>query len=91
MTHVDTAKNSWYNNSTVYSESNVIVIPVPSLKVIRNRRLLTMDQLNELSGVSKVTLVRAEAGRGVYPATIKKLARALRVRAAVLTQKVQEG
>jgi len=50
-----------------------------------------MDQLTELSGVSKVTLVRAEAGRGVYPTTIKKLAQALRVRPAQLTQNVQEG
>jgi hypothetical protein len=67
-----------------------MAIPVPSLKVIRNRRLLTMDQLTELSGVSKVTLVRAEAGRGVYPSTIKKLARALRVRPVLLTVKIQE-
>ena len=54
------------------------------LKEIRQRQALSMRALTELSGVTPTTIVRAEKGEPVYPTTVRKLAKALRVRPADL-------
>lgn len=57
------------------------VPPVPSLRKFREKRLLTQIELADKSGVGRTTIIRIEKGElNVRPRTIKKLARALRVR-----------
>lgn len=51
------------------------------LKEFRRRRVLSMRELEELSGVSHNTIWRIESGRqGAHPRTIRKLAQALGVK-----------
>jgi predicted transcriptional regulator len=53
-----------------------------SLKEHRQRRGLTQIELAKLSDVSRATIADLEAGkRGAYQSTVKKLARALKVKA----------
>jgi DNA-binding XRE family transcriptional regulator len=50
------------------------------LKELRRRKVLSMRELQELSGVSHNTIWRIESGRqGAHPRTIRKLAKALGV------------
>jgi DNA-binding XRE family transcriptional regulator len=50
------------------------------LKELRRRRVLSMRELEEISGVSHNTIWRIESGRqGAHPRTIRKLAEALGV------------
>ena len=50
------------------------------LKELRRRRVLSMRELEEHSGVSHNTIWRIESGRqGAHPRAIRKLARALGV------------
>ena len=50
------------------------------LREIRERRILTQQELAELAGVSRGTIIRLEAGADApYPSTIRKLAAALGV------------
>ena len=50
------------------------------LKELRGRRVLTLHELEEVSGVSYNTIWRLENGKtGAQPRTIRKLARALGV------------
>jgi transcriptional regulator with XRE-family HTH domain len=50
------------------------------LRELRQRRVLTLQELEEISGVSYNTIWRLENGRtGAQPRTIRKLARALGV------------
>jgi transcriptional regulator with XRE-family HTH domain len=50
------------------------------LRELRQRRVLTLQELEELSGVSYNTIWRLENDRtGAHPRTIRKLARALGV------------
>ena len=50
------------------------------LKELRRRRVLSMRELEELSGVSHNTIWRIETGRqGAHPRTLRKLAKALGV------------
>ncbi|CAN5894217.1 hypothetical protein BH18ACT11_BH18ACT11_14080 [soil metagenome] len=58
------------------------------LKELRRRRVLSMRELEELSGVSHNTIWRIESGRQVaHPRTIRKLAEALRVEPEELLKK----
>src|SRR5918911_5468351 len=52
------------------------------VKELRERRGLTQMELAILSGVSRATIARYEAGeqRRPHPATVRKLARVLKVR-----------
>jgi transcriptional regulator with XRE-family HTH domain len=51
------------------------------LKEHRQRRGLTQIELSKISEVSRATIADLEAGkRGAYRSTLKKLARALKVR-----------
>jgi len=54
------------------------------LKVIRQSQALSMRALSERSGVTPTTIVRAERELDVYPATVRKLAKALGVTPAAL-------
>lgn len=51
------------------------------LRELRRRRVLTLRELEEVSGVSYATVWRLESGRATdaRPSTIRKLARALGV------------
>jgi predicted transcriptional regulator len=58
------------------------------LKELRRRRVLSMRELEELSGVSHNTIWRIESGRqGAHPRTIRKLAEALGVEPEELLKK----
>jgi predicted transcriptional regulator len=55
-------------------------VDTDKLKELRRRRVLSMRELQELSGVSHNTIWRIESGRqGAHPRTIRKLAEALGV------------
>lgn len=49
------------------------------LKEWRERRALTQDELAELSGVSRGTIIRLEQGKEAVPPTVRKLAKALNI------------
>ncbi len=56
------------------------------LKEQRKRRTLTQIELSKISGVSRATIARLEAGtHGAYRGTVSKLARALKVKPRELT------
>lgn len=58
---------------------------VMRLKEWRKRRVMTQQELAEKAGVSKATIVKAEAGAiHPHPSTLRKLAAALGVEAAEL-------
>jgi transcriptional regulator with XRE-family HTH domain len=58
-----------------------------SLRELRQGRGLTQRELSRLSGVSAGAIYQLENGlRGAYPATVKKLARALEVSRAELVR-----
>ena len=53
----------------------------------RQRRGLTQVELSLISGISRATIADLEAGkRGAYRSTVKKLARALKVKPRVLME-----
>lgn len=57
------------------------------LRQHRNRRGLTQIELSKISGVSRATIARLEAGStGAYRSTVEKLARALKVKPQELTE-----
>ena len=69
----------------VHSPIVTMVPPLVHLRDLRLRRALTQVDLATLSGVSRATIIRLEAGeRNVQPPTLRKLARALRVKVAEL-------
>ena len=49
------------------------------LKNLRNQKVLTIEQLATLAGVSKNTISKAERGGSIYPSSVHKIARALDV------------
>jgi len=53
---------------------------VPRLREQRLRRALSQDELATLSKVSRTTIIKIEAGRNAWPQTVRKLAKALRVK-----------
>jgi transcriptional regulator with XRE-family HTH domain len=66
-------------------------VDVQKLKELRRRRVLTLRELEEESGVSYNTIWRIENGyREARPSTIRKLAAALRVEPEELV-KIEEG
>ena len=57
------------------------------LKELRKERVLSLRELEEMSGVSYNTIGRIEDGRrGAHPRTVRKLAEALRVAPSELTR-----
>ncbi len=56
------------------------------LRELREERMLSLRELEEMSGVSYSTIWRIEDGRqGAHPSTVRKLAEALGVRPSELT------
>ena len=56
------------------------MVSLPQLRTIRERRALSQRELSALAGVSRMTIVRLEAGgEDPFPSTVRKLARALEV------------
>jgi transcriptional regulator with XRE-family HTH domain len=61
-------------------------VNVKRLKELRRERVLSLRELEERSGVSYNTIWRIEDGRqGAHPRTLRKLAEALGVEPAELT------
>ena len=61
------------------------MVSLPRLKYIRERRALSQRELSKLAGVSRMTIVRLEAGgEDPFPTTVRKLAKALDVDPAEL-------
>lgn len=60
-------------------------VNVEKLRELRRMKVLTLRELEEVSGVSYATIHRLERGhRNAHPSTIRKLARALGVEPAEL-------
>jgi transcriptional regulator with XRE-family HTH domain len=57
---------------------------VPHLRAIREWRVLTQAELAARCGTKQPSIARIEAGATVWPSTVRKLARALRVTPADL-------
>lgn len=54
------------------------------LQELRRRRVMSISDLSEVSGVHRNTIHRIEQGKPAYTSTIRKLARALEVEPAEL-------
>ena len=66
-------------------------VDVERLKELREERVLSLRDLEEISGVSYNTIWRLEDGRqGAHPRTIRKLAGALGVEPRELISKGEE-
>ena len=58
----------------------MVEVNVDRLKALRHQRVLTLRELEQLSGVAYNTIWHLENGkRGAQPRTLRKLARALNV------------
>jgi transcriptional regulator with XRE-family HTH domain len=63
-----------------------VEIDVVKLKNLRNQKVLTIEQLAALAGVSKNTISKAERGGSIYPSSIHKIASALDVEPSELVK-----
>ena len=61
-----------------------IMADVPRLQKLRQKVALTQQELAERSGLHRNTIVAAEKGRRPRPSTIRRLARALKVKPEVI-------
>jgi DNA-binding XRE family transcriptional regulator len=67
--------------------AGMVEVNVGKLKELRDRRVLTLHELEERSGVAYNTIWRLENGKtGAQPRTIRKLAKALGVEAEELVR-----
>ena len=59
---------------------------MPRLRDLREKQVLTQEDLAELAGVGRTTIIRFESGQPYRfrPSTIRKLARALKVKPQAL-------
>lgn len=57
---------------------------MPQLRRYRGERAYSQEELAERAGVSRTTIMRAEAGLHIRPLSVRKLARALGVSPATL-------
>ena len=55
------------------------VVKLTRLRALRERKALTQDELADLAGVSRQTVVKIEGGLEPRPSTVRKLAKALGV------------
>ncbi len=63
---------------------------LPHLRGLRQRAVLSQEQLAERSGVARDTISKLETGRrGAYPSTIRKLAAGLDVQPQLLMGAVE--
>ena len=56
-----------------------VEVDAKKVRTLRRKRVLTLRELGEKAGVSKDTISRIEREGTAYPATIRKLAKALDV------------
>lgn len=56
------------------------------LKELRKTRVMSLGELAQKSGVHRNTVARIEKGEEAYPATIRKIARALNVEPSELVK-----
>jgi transcriptional regulator with XRE-family HTH domain len=56
----------------------------PNLRAVREARLLSQTELAERAGLTQASVSHLERGRSAQGSTVRKLARALRVRPAKL-------
>lgn len=60
---------------------------LPHLRGLRQRTVMSQEQLSEASGVSRDTISKLETGqRRAYPGTIRKLAAGLHIEPRVLLE-----
>ena len=65
-------------------------LPLPRLRELRLRALLSQAQLGEKAGLTRHTIGRLEAGEPATPTSIRKLSRALKVAPEVLMGPMRE-
>lgn len=63
-----------------------VEVDVVKLKDLRRQRVMTIEQLAAIAGVSKNTISKAERGGSVYPSSIHKIASALAVEPSELVK-----
>ena len=68
------------------------MVSLPRLLEVRRQRALSQRELSKLAGVSRVTIVRLEAGgEDPFPTTVRKLATALNVDPSELMGTDEQG
>jgi DNA-binding XRE family transcriptional regulator len=60
-------------------------VQLPRLREHRQRRALSQQELANLTGLSRTTIIKLEGGRNAWPKTQRKLAKALHVKPEDLT------
>lgn len=66
------------------------MVQVPRLRALRQRRVLSQDELARLAGVSATTVNSVEGGASARYITVRKLAQALGVSPEELAQPEEE-
>ena len=61
------------------------------LRELRRRRVMSISDLSEVSGVHRNTIHRIEQGKPAYTTTIRKLAKALEVEPGELVEPERQG
>ena len=61
------------------------------LQELRRRRVMSISDLSEVSGVHRITIHRIEQGKPAYTTTIRKLAKALEVEPSELVEPESQG
>jgi transcriptional regulator with XRE-family HTH domain len=64
---------------------------VERLRELRRRRVMSISDLSEVSGVHRNTIHRIEQGKPAYTTTIRKLAKALEVEPGELVEPEGQG
>jgi transcriptional regulator with XRE-family HTH domain len=64
---------------------------VERLRELRRRRVMSISDLSEASGVHRNTIHRIEQGKPAYTTTIRKLAKALEVEPGELVEPEGQG
>ena len=67
------------------------MVKLQALRQYRERAALSQAELAQAAGVSRVTIVRAEAGEETYPRTARRIASALGCRPSDLMEPHDEG
>lgn len=55
-------------------------VKVPRLRDQRLRRAFSQEELAHLAGLSRESIIKLEGGRDAWPQTVRKLAKALRIK-----------
>ena len=77
-----------YAGTTMHVEPRTrssLDVQLPRLREHRQRRALSQQELADLAGVSRTTIIQLESGRNAWPKTQRKLARALKIKPEDLT------